>query len=838
MKVVLGRVLKNIFITLCGLLLLAYLLIWALSPWIIKSQAKPILKEFSYQLEESSHLRFNPFTFTLSFDSLALTDLANENTHASIKQGHINLDSFGLLRNAIVFESVSFDNAELEVSHASDTLTVAGFAIELYEQAHSEEPAPETEDGPPSEWRVEILNFSITNFLTRLDHQEKHHALNLNQLSLDNVALSLSDQRGALSLNAQMNDAILAGQVKFGLQNEVGQANISLSLENFNPQPLIYLGGEIIENASANISAKIEQTITLSPDTIALDIQNLSLKIEQLAATTAGVEASNSVIELSAKDAELAIEKNTLSSLDGTLNIDLQGLAVSPAAESSSENKNTDTPEKSSDAKAPRIFTLSSLSLNEITLSLDEQKQVQLIVPQIVLKDILASDIGSESPADQPLFKTDSFELNNIAFNPNQLTIESAVLASFIAALHIDSEKNIANLVMPTKPKSDTNSAPSESAQTLKSEANGTTDVPPEPQDNSQQADASNQTEEGFRFSLGQFIIDGDSTFAINDESVNPAFSEDFTLSNISLGAFDSADRQSKSPYSLSFKAGQYANGSLKGSAAVFSEKLNLDLEAAVKEFSLPRISPYVRGQTGMDMLSGQLDNALSLTIVEDELDGISTLMLRGLEVETASDVKTGDIGEHAFIPLGLALGALKDSDGNIEMDIPLSGNVNDPDVGLNGFIYLVSQKAALAAAESYAINTFVPYANIVSLTKMAGEYALKVRIEDLIYEPAQVELSSEQSEFINGFVALLNQKPDLQVKACPFASAADLESGDIDLKDKDTVSQLKKIAKARGDHFKDAMIKQYGIASARLLICQATIDGSEEAQPRIEFNI
>jgi Domain of Unknown Function (DUF748) len=951
---VLGRVLRNTFFTLCGLLLLTYLLIWALSPWIIKSQAKPMLEELSYQLDESSRLRFNPFNFSLSFDSLSLTDLSNRTTHASINEGHINLDSFALLRQALVFESVSLNNAKLEIEQTTDTLTIAGYVIDLSDQIESEvEAAASPENESPTQWSVEIIDLTINNFLTQLNHKGQHHALNLSQLALENVALSLNDQRGELSLNAQMNGATLAGQLNFGVHNQTGQARISLSLENFNPEQLVYLSGKVLNTASANINAHIDQTITLKPDSIMVDIAALSLKIDQLKASTPEFNISNETVELSANEAYFTIEENTLSTLDGKLNLDLSKLVASPLTQGDPQETpqtisltslslkdielNLDTDEQlqlsgqskfalslanlnsqqlmkldgeapegvsadinaqidqtitlgpdtivvdikalslsveqllasmsgiklsndtinvtandshisidqnklssldgklsiefndfvaapaSNDAKPynTKILALNSLTLKDIVLSLDAQNQALLFIPQVAFEDIRASDPSSTLPNEHPMFITERFELNQVALGANSLSIENAILAPFKAAVHINADKKIANLILPHADAETVKEPPIESLAATTAEPN-----------------QSSETAQIFGIALGQFTIDGESELVINDESISPAFMESFTISNASLGAFDSSNKQLKSPYALNFKAGQYSQGSLSGAVALFSEKLNADIDAVIKEFSLPSVSPYVRGAAGMDMVSGQFDNVLSLKIEEDILKGSSKLKLRGLEVESATDVKKGNISEHAFIPLGLALGALKDSDGNIEMSIPLSGNVHDPDVGLNGFIYLVSQKAALSAAESYLINTFVPYANIVSLTKMAGEFALKVRIENLVYQPAQVELSPEQDDFIAGFTALLEQKPNLQIKVCPYASAKDLEVGSVDLEDIDTVAALKKIAKERGDHFKETLIKKYGVSSARLLICQAAVDGRDKALPRMEFNI
>ena len=116
-------------------------------------------------------------------------------------------------------------------------------------------------------------------------------------------------------------------------------------------------------------------------------------------------------------------------------------------------------------------------------------------------------------------------------------------------------------------------------------------------------------------------------------------------------------------------------------------------------------------------------------------------------------------VKDQVSMPLNIALGMLMDGDGNLELGVPLSGKTSDPSFGLSSFIALVTQKAAMSAAESYVMKTFVPYANIVSIAKSAGEFLLKVRFEDLPYEINQVTPNVSQQAYLDPFIALMQDK-------------------------------------------------------------------------------
>ncbi|WP_156502218.1 DUF748 domain-containing protein, partial [Oleiphilus sp. HI0067] len=230
--------------------------------------------------------------------------------------------------------------------------------------------------------------------------------------------------------------------------------------------------------------------------------------------------------------------------------------------------------------------------------------------------------------------------------------------------------------------------------------------------------------QEAFGFSLSKFALKDQGMVNFIYEGVTPSFKQSLNIDKLTLAKLDSTTPDSFAQLHAMFTAGQYTSAEIKSELAPFKDKTNLSLEMNLKEFSLPKISPFIRTAAGFDMSAGQLDSETKVSVVDDEIDGTVDLHIRGLEIDNAGDVHSGSIAEQTFIPLNLALSSLEDSNGRIELDIPLKGNVNNPDFGLNGFINLVAQRAALAASQSYLINTFVPYANIVTLTTIAGSYA------------------------------------------------------------------------------------------------------------------
>jgi len=304
-------------------------------------------------------------------------------------------------------------------------------------------------------------------------------------------------------------------------------------------------------------------------------------------------------------------------------------------------------------------------------------------------------------------------------------------------------------------------------------------------------------------------------------------------LETLDIKHIDNSDPLNKAELAIGVSSGTYTRADITGHVAPFANKANLDLEIKIREFGLPEISPFIRTATGFDMTTGQLDSDTTLTVVNDEIDGVAQLQMRGLEIENSEE--QGALVSQTFIPLNVALGVLEDSDGVIEIEVPLKGNVNSPQFGIEGFLNLVAQQAALLASQTYLINTFVPYANIITLTNIAGNYALKPRVDDLIFEEGKSELDSDQKEFLDQLALLLEDKSDINMKACGFASASEQEGARETLSPTQRAA-LRELALKRSLSVKNYLVADKGIASARILICQAKVEQADAAHPRVEF--
>lgn len=787
---------KYLFGGLLAIVFGLYLLIWALSPFFIKQQLEPVLADFGMALTEESQARFNPFTFSLHLSELSLLGGTNQTEKAYLEKARINLDTEGLLRKAFVIEEVFLSTGRLQVDRDAESMRVAGFELAgSADQGEEDKPSSE-----PLEWQIEIVDFRIDSLVTTIKDQGIEHVFVTDNLKLQNVGLSLKDQIGALSLQARLNEAEVKGQVYFDLSNGTGSINTTLEIKQFKPGRFLYLSPKLFSELSGELAIELEQELELREQGFAIALESFKLMIENAAITANSINTRGTSLEFTLNNAEIEWQNDAFSKLTLNPELTIKEVSIVPAQ---SEDQ---------------LIRLKSIKSKEMTVGLNDSKS-----PVVTLASLKLNGLVFSQPANPDLpavFSTEGIEISGVTSNQSQTLIEDIQILPFKTHLFIGPEAEMENMV----------SLSVEGDSTQAEDVNGKT--------KSTETQAEPEQGQPYGLVVNRISKEGESEIVIRDQSVSPTFQETMHFSKLLVGEINTRDPELKTPFELAFKSDKYSAGEASGQMALFSERVNLTLTSKLNEFSLPKVSPYVRQSAGFDLLAGQFDLVTEVTIVEDEIEGEAILNMRGIELESANDVKSGALSESSFFPLNVALGALKDGDGNIEMDIPLSGNVNDPSFGLDGFILLVSQKAALAAAESYAINTFVPYANIVSLAKVAGSYALKVRIDDMVYEPGQIEPSESQAVFIEGLVGLLEQKPDMQVKVCPIARPEDDNRSVSELENSEVLAALKSLADRRALALKDKMIEQYKVSSSRLLLCQARIDTEEGEKPRIEFSI
>ena len=225
-------------------------------------------------------------------------------------------------------------------------------------------------------------------------------------------------------------------------------------------------------------------------------------------------------------------------------------------------------------------------------------------------------------------------------------------------------------------------------------------------------------------------------------------------------------------------------SGRVDGSAPVaVSGALNplrpdpfLDLRASVRDFDLPTVSTYSGKYVGYGIERGKLSADLQYRIEQGQLVAQNRIVLNrltfGHEVDSPTAVK---------FPVKLAVALLEDSNGEIELDLPVSGTLNDPQFSVGGLVF-----KALLNLIGKALTS--PFRLLGSL--FGGE----AEIAYVDFAPGMATLGPEAVKKLEALAKALTERPGLKLEV---AGRVAIDSDRIGLKQADIRRQVRRL-KAR----------------------------------------
>jgi len=135
-----------------------------------------------------------------------------------------------------------------------------------------------------------------------------------------------------------------------------------------------------------------------------------------------------------------------------------------------------------------------------------------------------------------------------------------------------------------------------------------------------------------------------------------------------------STRRDARSQVELDGRVDDYGMARVRGQLNAFAPTDNTDLHVLFKNIDMISASPYSMKFAGYKIADGKISMDLQYQVRQGQLQGSNQIvldkLLLGERIDSPDALK---------LPLELALAVLKDSDGRIDLALPVSGNLNDP---------------------------------------------------------------------------------------------------------------------------------------------------------------
>jgi uncharacterized protein involved in outer membrane biogenesis len=169
------------------------------------------------------------------------------------------------------------------------------------------------------------------------------------------------------------------------------------------------------------------------------------------------------------------------------------------------------------------------------------------------------------------------------------------------------------------------------------------------------------------------------------DRFIKPNYSAALTELNGTLGAFNSTTRD-MATLDLKGRAAGTALLSISGAINPTARPLAMDIKAKATDLELAPLSPYSGRYAGYAIERGKLSMDVAYKIDADgKLDAKNQVILNQL---TFGDKV--DSPDATKLPVLLAVALLKDRNGVIDLNLPISGSINDPQFSIFGLVLKV----------------------------------------------------------------------------------------------------------------------------------------------------
>src|SRR5450830_1505104 len=265
-------------------------------------------------------------------------------------------------------------------------------------------------------------------------------------------------------------------------------------------------------------------------------------------------------------------------------------------------------------------------------------------------------------------------------------------------------------------------------------------------------AAASNEKPLGIH--IGQIAInDGSANFA--DFSLTPNFATAIQQLNGQIGTIDS--RQAK-PASVDIKGkvDRYAPVTIKGSVNPFDPMAALDIATSFKRVELTTLTPYSGKFAGFRIRKGRLNLDLHYVIIKGQLKAENKVVVEQLQLG-----EKVDSADAVDLPIRLAIALLKDSDGKISIELPVSGDLNNPQFSVMPIVWQTLRNLVVRAATA-------PFKFIGGLVTGGGSEDLG----NVSFAAGSSELNKDAEGALNTLANALKERPTLRLEIEGTAAA------------------------------------------------------------------
>ncbi|MEF0147948.1 DUF748 domain-containing protein [Pseudomonas guariconensis] len=263
----------------------------------------------------------------------------------------------------------------------------------------------------------------------------------------------------------------------------------------------------------------------------------------------------------------------------------------------------------------------------------------------------------------------------------------------------------------------------------------------------SQTKPATASTEKPLGIRIGGIDInDGSANFA--DLTLTPNFATAIQQLNGQIGTIDNR-KPAPAKVDVKGKVDRYAPVTIKGALNPFNPLASLDIATSFKRVELTTLTSYSGKFAGFRIRKGRLNLDLHYLITNGQLKAENKVVVEQLQLGEKVDSP-----DAVDLPIRLAVALLKDTEGKISIELPVTGDLNNPQFSVMPIIWQTLRNLVLRAAQA-------PFKFIGGLIAGGGAEDLG----NVAFAPGSSDLSADAQSALDKLASALKERPELRLE-------------------------------------------------------------------------
>lgn len=256
---------------------------------------------------------------------------------------------------------------------------------------------------------------------------------------------------------------------------------------------------------------------------------------------------------------------------------------------------------------------------------------------------------------------------------------------------------------------------------------------------------------------LGRLAVGTESVVKFTDTSVDPPVIVVVDLDDVEIKNIDTGDPATRTDLDVEATINESSKLGVTGWATPLKPTPDFNLKVNLKALPLPAYSSYVSDAVGWHLDGGDLSTTVNATANDNALKGQVDVIVDNLFLNPVTAADGQKLEEQIGVPLQFAVGIMKDDNGRIDLDLPVSGTLDKPEVDYSSVI-------------RKAVSGFL--GSIFGSDSFQGADGFK--FQSVSFAPGTAVMDETGKQVADKYVTMLEKKSTLKLGVCGRATVED----------------------------------------------------------------